>query len=80
MGIKYLFKMKIYKMYGLKLNKYELFHPLEAVGRDSDTQLQVGENLFCYRSASKVNHGGKQTVGCGASSETSWYGGTSGNA
>ena len=23
------------------------FHPLEAVGRDSDTQLQVGENLNC---------------------------------
>ena len=34
-------------MMGLKLNKYGLanFHPLGAVGRGSETQLQVGENL-----------------------------------
>ena len=29
-------------MFGLKLNKY--FHPLEAGGLGSETQLQVGEN------------------------------------
>ena len=28
-----------------KLNKYCNFHPLEVVGRGSDTQLRVGENL-----------------------------------
>ena len=33
---------------GLKLNKCgSNFHPLEAVGRVSETQLQVGENLYC---------------------------------
>ena len=32
-------------MFVLKLNKHEYFHPLEVVGRDSETQLQVGENL-----------------------------------
>ena len=33
-------------MFGLKLNKYmRNFHPLEVVGRGSETQLQVGENL-----------------------------------
>ena len=31
-------------MFGLKLNKYDNFHPLEVVGRASETQLQVGEN------------------------------------
>ena len=32
-------------MFGLKLNKYEQFSPNSVVGRGSDTQLQVGENL-----------------------------------
>ena len=34
-------------MFGLKLNKINVsnFHPLEVVGRGSETQLQVGENL-----------------------------------
>ena len=31
-------------MLGLELNKY-VFRPLEVVGRGSETQLQVGENL-----------------------------------
>ena len=31
-------------MFGLKLYKY-VFYPLEVVGRGSETQLQVGENL-----------------------------------
>ena len=33
------------EMFGLKVNKYVYFHPLEVVGRGSETQLQVGENL-----------------------------------
>ena len=33
------------QIFDLKLNKYEYFHPLQVVGRDSETQLQVGENL-----------------------------------
>ena len=33
------------QMVRLKLNKYEYFHPIEVVGRGSETQLQVGENL-----------------------------------
>ena len=32
-------------MFGLKLKKYDDFHPLEVVGRASETHLQVGENL-----------------------------------
>ena len=32
-------------MFGLKLTNVNNFHPLEVVGRDSETQLQVGENL-----------------------------------
>ena len=33
-------------MFGLQLNKYMCnFHPLEAVGRRSETQLHVGEHL-----------------------------------
>ena len=32
------------QMLGLKLNKYNNFHPLEVVDRGSETQLQVGEN------------------------------------
>ena len=33
------------QMFGLLLNKYKYFQPLEVVGRGSETQLQVGENL-----------------------------------
>ena len=32
-------------MFGFKLNQYELFNTLEVVGRGSETQLQVCENL-----------------------------------
>ena len=32
-------------MFGLKLNIFGNFHQLEVVGRGSETQLQVGENL-----------------------------------
>ena len=33
-------------MYGLKLDKYvRYFHPLEVVGRGSETQLQMGKKL-----------------------------------
>ena len=41
-----MFKYLDWIMFGLKLNKYvSKFHPLEDVGRGSDTHLQVGENL-----------------------------------
>ena len=39
------------QMFRLKLNKYE-FHPLEVVGRGSDTQLQVGDNGKHYQKTS----------------------------
>ena len=32
-------------MIGFKLTNISHFHPLEVVGRVSETQLQVGENL-----------------------------------
>ena len=31
-------------MFGLKLDKYQYFHPFEVVGRGSETQFQVGKN------------------------------------
>ena len=38
--------LKICECFGLKLNtNTSNFHPLEVVGRGSETQLQVGENL-----------------------------------
>ena len=43
--MKWLFKQNDYQMFCLKLNKYQQFHPLEVVGRGSETQLQAGENL-----------------------------------
>ena len=33
------------QFFGLKLNKYDHFNPVEIVDRGSETQLQVGENL-----------------------------------
>ena len=30
------------------------FHPLEVVGRDSETQLQVGEKTFMWRFKGKI--------------------------
>ena len=39
------YKHQDLQMCGLKLNKYEHFHQLEAVGRGGETQLQAGENL-----------------------------------
>ena len=38
-------------MFGLKLNKYEPFYPLEVVGRVSGTHFEVGKNLFILLSA-----------------------------
>ena len=32
-------------MFGLKIENMSNFHPFEVVGRDSETQLQMGENL-----------------------------------
>ena len=39
------------QIFGLKLGKFEYFHPLEVVGRGSEPQLQVGENLKLFNSA-----------------------------
>ena len=44
LGVKFVFKHQNLQMFGLTSNKYEYFHPLEVVGRGSETQLQVGEN------------------------------------
>ena len=34
------------RLFGPKLTNISNFHPLEVVGRGSETQLQVGEDLF----------------------------------
>ena len=39
------FKQQDWQMFGLKLNKYVINNSVEVVGRCSETQLQVGENL-----------------------------------
>ena len=43
--------LQIFVDFGLKLNKLNKnmsnFHPLEFVGRGSETQLQVGANINC---------------------------------
>ena len=43
-----MFKHRDFLMFGLKLLQIYLtiFHPLEVVGRGSETQLQVGENYI----------------------------------
>ena len=41
-------------MIGHNLNRMSNFHRLEVVGRDSETQLQVGENLNCHNVALTV--------------------------
>ena len=33
------------EMFGLQIKKMAIFHPLEVVGRGSETQLLVNENL-----------------------------------
>ena len=44
LGTKCVFKHQYFQIFGLKLNICN-FHSLEVVGRGSDPQLQVGENL-----------------------------------
>ena len=39
------FRRHDFPIFRLKLNKMSHFYPLEVVGRGSETQLQVGENL-----------------------------------
>ena len=39
------------QMFYAKVKNISNFHPLEVVGRGSETQLQVGENIFFYCSA-----------------------------
>ena len=43
--MKYAFKHKYLEIFGLKLKNMSNFRPLEVVGRGSETQSQVGENL-----------------------------------
>ena len=43
--MKCVFKHQHFQMIDLKLANTSNFHPLEVVGRGSETQLQVGENL-----------------------------------
>ena len=49
--MKRVFKQQDSQLFCFKLIKYCNFHPLEVVGRGSETQLQAGENLnylfFC---------------------------------
>ena len=40
-----MFKHQDLQMFGLKLNTYDYFYPLEVEGRGSETELQLGENL-----------------------------------
>ena len=41
----FLFKHQDLQMFAIKLTNTSNFYPLEVVGRGSETQLQVGENL-----------------------------------
>ena len=43
--MKWVFKHQDLQMFGLKLANTGIFHPLDVVGRGSETQRQVGENL-----------------------------------
>ena len=47
-----MFKRQDLHMFSLKLDKLVIFQPLEVVGRSSETQLLLGENLnhfiFCF--------------------------------
>ena len=47
--MKCVFKHQELLMFGLKLNKYGYFQPLEVVGCVSETQRQVGEKLNYLR-------------------------------
>ena len=44
-----MFKRQDLQMFCLNLNNYGKFHPLEVVGRGSETQLHVGEKLNYYK-------------------------------
>ena len=44
-GLKCIFSDQYLQIFGHKLNNMSDFHPLEVVGRGSETQLQVGEIL-----------------------------------
>ena len=46
LGMKLVFKYRGLQMFSLKLTNMSNFHPLEVVGRSSETQLQVGQNLI----------------------------------
>ena len=45
--MKYVFKHQDMQMFDLKLNEYmSNFQPIELVGRGSEAQVQVAENLY----------------------------------
>ena len=49
-----MFKHQHFQMFDLELNIHmSNFHPLEVVGRGSETQLHVGENLNCITQREK---------------------------
>ena len=56
LGTKLVFKHQDLLKFGLKLNNMSNFHPLDVVGRGSETQRQVGEKLICLFSAYGVNY------------------------
>ena len=43
--MKCMFKHQDLQMFSLKLNRYEYVRPLEVLGRDTETQLEVDENF-----------------------------------
>ena len=47
-GNKLVFEHQDSPLLGLKLLHMSNFNPLEIVGRDSQTQFQMGENVFTY--------------------------------
>ena len=52
-----MFKNQDLQMFGLKFGKYDYFSQLEVVDRGSETQLQVGENIYIVNfGATRVNY------------------------
>ena len=45
--MKRVFRNQHLQMFGLKLNKHQLFSSSWIVGRDSETQVQVSRNINC---------------------------------
>ena len=60
----YLFRQNNVQKLCINSNKYDEFQPLEFVGRASETQLQVGENLNDLIKHFKGNTGNDDTLKC----------------